>query len=105
MIQSIWGNRYVAWEVLNAINTAGGVLLLWDKRVLELIDSTTCHWKGLLDGFDWVGTGLYGPTRDEIRPDLWSELKVFASGGFSRGVFLETSMLFGFQTNAWVAVD
>ena len=49
--------------------------------MLELIDSTmgqfsiTCHWKGLLDGFDWVGTGLYGPTRDEIRPDLWNELK------------------------------
>ena len=40
LIQSIWGNRYVAWEVLNAVNTAGGVLLLWDKQVLELIDST-----------------------------------------------------------------
>ena len=40
LIQSIWGNRYVAWEVLNAVNTAGGVHLLWDKQVLELIDST-----------------------------------------------------------------
>ena len=30
----------------------------------------------MLDGFDWVGTGLYGLTHDEIRPDLWSELKV-----------------------------
>jgi exonuclease III len=39
VIQSIWGNRYVGWVVLNAEHTAGGVLLLWDKRVLELIDS------------------------------------------------------------------
>ena len=31
LIQNIWGNRYVAWEVLNAVNTVGGVLLLWDK--------------------------------------------------------------------------
>ena len=49
--------------------------------MLELVDSTvgqfsvSCCWKGLLDGFHWVGTGIYGPTRDEIRPDLWSELK------------------------------
>jgi hypothetical protein len=76
IIRSIWGNSFVAWVALDAINTAGGVLLLWDKRVLELVDSTvgqfsvSCCWKGLLDGFEWVGTGLYGPTRDEIRPDL-----------------------------------
>ncbi len=81
IIQSIWGNRYVAWVVLDAINTAGGVLLLWDKRVLELADSIvgkfsiSCLWKCLLDGFEWVGTGLYGPTCDEIRPDFWSEVK------------------------------
>ena len=81
IIRSIWGNSFVDWVALDAISTAGGVLLLWDKRVLELVDSTvgqfsvSCCWKGLLDGFHWVGTGIYGPTRDEIRPDLWSELK------------------------------
>uniref|UniRef100_A0A2N9GN59 Reverse transcriptase domain-containing protein n=1 Tax=Fagus sylvatica TaxID=28930 RepID=A0A2N9GN59_FAGSY len=81
IIQSIWGNRFVDWVALDAVNTAGGVLLLWDKRVLELIDSAvgkfsvSCLWKGLLDGFEWVGTGLYGPTCDEIRPDFWSEVK------------------------------
>jgi hypothetical protein len=33
IIRSIWGNMYVGWEVLNAVNSAGGILLMWDKRV------------------------------------------------------------------------
>uniref|UniRef100_A0A2N9IZD1 Reverse transcriptase domain-containing protein n=1 Tax=Fagus sylvatica TaxID=28930 RepID=A0A2N9IZD1_FAGSY len=80
LIHSIWGNRFAGWEVLNADNTAGGVLLLWDKRVVERIDSivgrfsVSCHWKSLVDGFEWVGTGVYGPNRDDSRSELWAEL-------------------------------
>jgi hypothetical protein len=56
------------------------VLLLWDKRALELTDSkvgtflVSCCWKGIIDGFEWVGTGVYGPNRNAIRSDLWDEL-------------------------------
>ena len=81
IIQSIWGNRFVAWVAPDAINMARGVLLLWDKRVLELADSivgkfsVSCFWKDLLDGFEWVGMGLYGPTHEEFCPDFWSEVK------------------------------
>ena len=32
VIHNLWGNLYADWESLNAINTAGGVLM-WDKRV------------------------------------------------------------------------
>uniref|UniRef100_A0A2N9IQJ9 Endonuclease/exonuclease/phosphatase domain-containing protein n=1 Tax=Fagus sylvatica TaxID=28930 RepID=A0A2N9IQJ9_FAGSY len=32
IIRSLWGNMYVGWEVLNAINTAEGILLMWDKE-------------------------------------------------------------------------
>jgi hypothetical protein len=27
-----------------------------------------------MDGFEWVGTGMYGPNRDDVRTDLWDEL-------------------------------
>jgi exonuclease III len=80
VIHSIWGNRFAGWEVLNAVNTAGGVLLLWDKRVVNRVDSkvgtfsVSCQWKSLIDGFEWVGTGVYGPNRDESRSELWDEL-------------------------------
>ena len=81
LIRSIWGNSYVDWAVLDAVGTAGGVLLLWDKRVVEKIDffvgrfSVSCLWRGVCDGFTWVGTGLYGPTCDVTRQDLWAELR------------------------------
>ena len=73
--------RFARWEALNVEHTAGGVLLLWDKRVLELTDSkvdtfsVSCCWKSIIDGFEWVGTGVYGPTRDDMRSGLWDELR------------------------------
>ena len=66
--------------MLPTSGTAGGVLLLWDRRVLEKVDNVVCQfsmyclWKGVSDGFKWVGIGLYGPTNDGIRKDLRTEL-------------------------------
>uniref|UniRef100_A0A2N9GQ21 Reverse transcriptase domain-containing protein n=1 Tax=Fagus sylvatica TaxID=28930 RepID=A0A2N9GQ21_FAGSY len=81
LVRSLWGNSFVDWEMLPATGTAGGVLLLWDRRVLEKLDSVVCQfsvsclWKTLADGLDWVGTGLYGPTADGLRHGLWNELR------------------------------
>lgn len=35
----------------------------------------SCCWKSIIDGFEWVGTGLYGPSRNELRSELWEELQ------------------------------
>ncbi len=81
VIRNVWGNSYVDWVVLDAVGTAGGVLLLCDKRIVEKIDSfvgrfsVSCLWRGVCDGFTWVGTGLYGPTCDVTRQELWAELR------------------------------
>lgn len=62
IVCSLWGNQYVGWEALNATNTVGGILLMWYKRLLDLIDSfvgcfsVSCNWKGIMDGFDWTCT-------------------------------------------------
>jgi hypothetical protein len=56
LVQSIWNNSYVGWEVVNAVNTTGSILLMWDKRVLDNLDSyiglfsISCSWKGVVDG-------------------------------------------------------
>ena len=81
LVRSLWGNSFVDWEFLPTIGSAGGVLLIWDNQVLEKLDSrvnkfsVSCHWKGVNDGLEWVGTGLYGPTNDLLRRELWAELQ------------------------------
>ncbi len=82
IIRSIWGNMYVGWEVLNAVNTAGGILLMWDKRALEKIDcyigafTVSCHWKSLDDGYIWTGSSVYGPNLEGVRSSFWDELNM-----------------------------
>ena len=37
-IKSLWGSPYSDWVALDAVNTTGGVLLMWDKRMVEQVD-------------------------------------------------------------------
>jgi hypothetical protein len=32
MVRSLWGSQHVDWVTLDANNTAGGILLMWDNR-------------------------------------------------------------------------
>ena len=80
MVHSLWSNPYLDWVALNANHTAGGILLMWDKQMLEKIDSmvgtfsVSCLWKGLFNGFEWVYSGNYGLHSDSLRSALWGEL-------------------------------
>jgi hypothetical protein len=80
VIRSLCGNPYIDWVALNAVNTVGGVLLMWDKRVLEKVDSVvgtfsvSCSWKSLSNGFEWACSGIYGPNLEGLRAELWGEL-------------------------------
>ena len=38
IVRSLWGNPYLDWVALDVVNIAGGVLLVWDKRVFEKVD-------------------------------------------------------------------
>ena len=35
VVKSLWSSPFVDWEALDAIHTAGGVLLAWDTRVYK----------------------------------------------------------------------
>ena len=80
LIRSLWGNQHIDWVALDAINTAGGILLMWNTWVVEKIDavigqfSVSCYWHGLVDDFDWVCSGVYGPQSEENRQLCWEEL-------------------------------
>jgi hypothetical protein len=81
LVRSLWGTSFVDWEFLPTVGSAGGVLLMWDNRVVEKLDavvhdfSVSCLWKSVSDGLVWVGTGLYGPTNDLLRRELWEQLR------------------------------
>ena len=57
MVGSLWSCPFVDWVALVAVQTAGGVLMMWDRRVLERLDfllgsfSVSIMWKGVGDGF------------------------------------------------------
>ena len=67
------------WVVLNADQTANGVLIMWDRRVLEkskvLVGSfsVSIQWKGVEDGFVWACSGVYGPNDNNVRGYMWDE--------------------------------
>ena len=38
LICSLWSCPYVDWVALDADRTAGGVLMMWDRRALEKLE-------------------------------------------------------------------
>ena len=80
VVRSLGVGRFLDWGVLNARGAAGGVLVFWDKRVLELegmevgLFSVSCRFKNCEDGFNWVFSGVYGPTVKRYRELFWEEL-------------------------------
>ena len=38
VVKSLWGSPFVDWPVLDAIHTAGGIWLAWDRRLFEKVD-------------------------------------------------------------------
>ena len=67
LICSLWSCPYIDWVALDADQTAGGILMMWDKRALEKLEvlvgqfSVSVRWQGLGDGFIWACFGGLWP--------------------------------------------
>ena len=66
VVKSFWGMPFVDWVALDAVHTTRGVLVTCYIRVYEKIDcvvgnfSVSVLLKGVVDGFVWICTGVYG---------------------------------------------
>ena len=66
-VQSLWGSPFIDWAVLDIVQTSGGVLLIWDKRVFEKLDVIAGQFfvsallRGVVDDFVWACAGVYDP--------------------------------------------
>ena len=95
------------WVALDAVQTAGGILLMWDRRVLErtkvLVGSffVSVRWQGVGNSFSWACSRVYGPIDNNARGLMWDEL-VFSNTGMSLGVVLGISILSASLVRDWV---
>ena len=73
MAQSLGERRFSDWVSVDASGSAGGILLLWDKRILEVsetvcgIFTTSCSFRNVEDGFQWIFTSVYGPVLANLK--------------------------------------
>ena len=80
VVRSLGSGRFLNWRALNAIGSVGGVLICWDKRLLEILEweegqfSISCRLRNVEDGVVWVFMGVYGPFSREERECLWEEI-------------------------------
>ena len=80
IVRSLGIGTNLGWVSLDARGSAGGVLVMWDKKVLEGLEaevgsfSISCRLKNCEEGFVWVFSGLYGPCNGKERRELWEEL-------------------------------
>ena len=89
LVDSLGVGRFLGWGAMNARGAVGGVVVIWDNRVLELVGlevglfSILCRFKNCEDGFLWTFTGVYGPTLKRYREFFWEEL------GVIRGLWID----------------
>ena len=73
LVRSLGTGRFLDWGALDAYGSAGGLLICWDKRTLEVLEmevgnfSITCRLRNVEDGLVWIFTGVYGPFSREDR--------------------------------------
>ncbi|KAG2666855.1 hypothetical protein I3760_15G085500 [Carya illinoinensis] len=80
IVRSIWSCTYVDWAYLTVGGASGGVLVMWDRRVVERMEdfigkyTVACSFRSVEDNFTWAFAGIYRPNLDSNRSMLWEEL-------------------------------
>ena len=80
LVRSLGVGRFLDWGTVDVEGSVGGILVFWDKRVVELVDmetgifSVSCCFRNCIDGFQWMFSGVYGPVVDSKSEFFWEEL-------------------------------
>ena len=76
VVKSLGVGRFLDLRTLEAVGAAGGVLICWDKRSLEMLEweegqfSISCKFRNVENGVVWVFMSVYGPFTKEDRECL-----------------------------------
>ncbi|XP_042952212.1 uncharacterized protein LOC122289294 [Carya illinoinensis] len=80
IIRSLWNCSYAGWTTLDSKGASGGILVMWDKRAVNLVEecigefSLACSFSNVDDDFVWGFAGVYGPNDDSSRKFLWDKI-------------------------------
>lgn len=76
IVREVWGGTHIEWVCLDAVDSVGGILLLWDSRSTKVLDSWKCKslvsaWvEDLANNSKWIITSVYGPNPSTRRIDF-----------------------------------
>ena len=79
IVRSLGSGRFLDWRALNAEGAAGGILICWDKRSLDILDweegqfTLSCRFKIVENGVVWVFTRVYGLFTKVEWDGMWEE--------------------------------
>ena len=84
LVGSLWRSRFKEWLVLLAVGTAGGILLMWDVRRVNVKDSLLGEFSAsilveLEASSGWWFSGVYGPSKACFRDRFWDEIASLSS--------------------------
>jgi len=94
-VRNPWSYPFADWCYL-ACGASSGMLIMWDKRIVEKIDVfvgefvLACSFRSVEDDFSWAFAGFYGPNMDALRSSLWMSWLASLLGGCCLGVLGET---------------
>nr|XP_016483106.1 PREDICTED: uncharacterized protein LOC107803833 [Nicotiana tabacum] len=80
IVRSVWGGSWVKYDWVPAAGSAGGILLMWDDRSLEVkeirkgVFSLAALVKDRVSGVEWGFGGVYGPVGEGSKVSFWEEL-------------------------------
>jgi hypothetical protein len=91
-VHSLWGCNHVDWCCLDSSGASGGILIMWDKRVVEKVDvclgdfTLAVSFGNVVDRFVWAFAGVYGRILILTRVCFGMSWLGFSIGGACRGV-------------------
>ncbi|OIT27923.1 signal peptide peptidase-like 2 [Nicotiana attenuata] len=80
IVRSVWGGSWIKYDWVPAAGSAGGILLMWDDRSLEVkeikkgVFSLAAFVKDRVSGVEWGFGGVYGPVGEGSKVFFWEEL-------------------------------
>jgi hypothetical protein len=101
-VRNLWSYPFADWCYLASCGASSGMLIMWDKRIVEKIDVfvgefvLACSFRSVEDDFSWAFAGFYGPNMDALRSSLWMSWLASLLGGCCLCVLGETLTSFVF---------